>query len=72
MSKSTYSTLYRFFLSRGQYEKIAQDWAEENKNIINEFGYAALMHFFPEQTLAEDKEACEELAYLRATCGRDK
>lgn len=70
MSKSNYNTLFQFFLSRGQYEKIPQDWADANKNLITEKGYGALMYFFPIQVVMDEKEAEENLAYLNATCGR--
>lgn len=70
MSKSNYHTLYQFFLSRGQYEKIDTEWARENRNLINEAGYAAQMHFFPQLTALEDWQADQDLAHLNATCGR--
>lgn len=71
MSKSTYNTLYQFFLSRGQYEKIDPIWANENRNLIARGGYAALMHFFPGKTMEEDRQADEDLEHLKSTCGRE-
>ena len=70
MSKSNYHTLYQFFLKRGQYEKIDQEWATDNKDIIRDAGYAAQMHFFPKLTALEDWQADQDLAHLNATCGR--
>ena len=70
MSKSTYDSLYRFFLSRGQYDKIDPKWVLSNADIVVEAGYAAQMHFFPRLTIEQDKLADDELAYLKATCGR--
>lgn len=70
MSKSNYHTLYQFFISRGQYEKVDQEWANANRNLVAKGGYSALMHFFPGQTMAEDRQADEDLAHLNATCGR--
>lgn len=69
MSKSNYNTLYQFFLSRGQYDKIDPEWADENYNLIAKGGYPALMHFFPNRTMQEDRQADEDLEYLKSTCG---